>query len=149
MLSSSKIVLSELLSEYINLRKPVWDAARSTVDQSSEYGIRELDEYPEYRSLVDQFDIYMKSIAVRKARTDTEHLLEWLDNWCTESWVKDYNKFLLLAQAVVKCGYKTAIDVPLTEDEFYYRNYIREFDAWMQSNIQPNKTHLENLLYGR
>ncbi len=137
-------LFGQFINEYINKRQAAWSAAHS-----SKYVSPEQDEYPEYRSLVDSFESYMnmkRLITDHEAHTDTEYLLEWLDNECTDNSVKKYDKFLLLAQAVAKRGYKTAIDLPLTEDEFRYRKIIKGFNRWMQTNADLDKSHLENLL---
>lgn len=138
MFSTSNILL-EILNKYINERQKEGGLL-------SRYDIPEQEEHAKYRYLADKFDIYMKEVATNEAHTHIDHLLEWLDGWCNESWVKTYDKFLLLAQAVAQRGYKTAIDVPLTEDEFHYRKYIREFDAWMKKHPNNDKSHLECLL---
>lgn len=104
------------------------------------FPLNSLNEKSQYQFLADRFDVYMQAKDTdRTTQTDTEHLLYWFDG--------QYDKFLSLAQVVADLGYKTAIDVPISEEEFSYRKQIRAFDIWMQHNKDQDKSHSQLLIH--
>lgn len=63
--------------------------------------------------------------------TNSEDLLDWMNNKYSEATYQDY---LTLRKLSAQHGYKTAFDLPITEDEFKYRNLLKQFSQWNVRN---------------
>lgn len=66
---------------------------------------------------VDKFDAWMQ-IQPSQNKSHSEQLLYWLDYYCFLKEYQSYSGFLKLSQAVSNRGYKTTLDIPISEEEY-------------------------------
>ncbi|WP_058442380.1 hypothetical protein [Legionella brunensis] len=53
--------------------------------------------------------------------------------------IPDYEDFLALAQEVGTLGYKTAIDVPISEEDFANRKVANYFENWLKRKLAQSQ----------
>lgn len=73
-------------------------------------------------------------------------LFKWLDSHEHTKLVKRHRDFLALAQEVAALGYSTAMDVPISEEDFANRKIADSFERWLAKNNQPLMTSADYLL---
>ena len=104
---------------------PVHSNYNSTTEKTLQF-IKLANEFEHWMNSNNQFN-----------QSDMELLLAWLDKDENPRGVENYEDFLALAQEVAASGFKTAIDVPISEEDFANRKIVNYFESWLKKSNQP------------
>ncbi|WED43720.1 hypothetical protein [Legionella cardiaca] len=99
----------------------------------------------QFIKLANEFDLWVHS-KNQFNQSDMELLFDWLDSDDNSRGIEEYDDFLALAQEVAALGYKTAIDVPISAEDFANRKVANRFESWLKKTNQPLMRSADYLL---